>query len=206
MNESESNNCEYTVFAGGDSRFFSSVAFPLTAALEEELRGDDSVKKTKKLPDFLHVDSRPQADASVIIGGVVGIFMFFTSWLGKKVLDEIYEAKFRPAIKRALGEVDNNMSKEKKRSLTMLQVGVSYNDKRVFILIGIVGYTFSEILASEHMLASVHRNAVEWIENNSFAEPILLYIINHGNVNVEPIRFDSLIHADRYIRTIEFEC
>lgn len=206
MSDANSSICGYTVFAGGNSQFFRSVSIPLIEALDEDLHNDNAVRFTKDLPDFLDVDSRPQMDAAIVIGGIVGVFAFFASWLATKVLDDIYEAKFQPAIKRALGSAENQIADHAGPKPMMLQVGISYADKRIFILVGIVGHTFAEILASEHMIATVHRNAVEWIENNSFTEqPIHLYIVNRGRVNFEPMLFDSLMLAYRHIKSIDFK-
>lgn len=203
MSNSEISTCSYTVFAGGDHHFFSSVSIPLAEILGDNLKNDDSATFTNDLPEYLAIDSRPTADAAILIGGVVGVFIFFSSCLASKILDDIYEAKFQPAIKRALGAADNKLHGANATKPKMLQLGISYADKHVLILIGIVGDTFDDILNFEHMIKTVHRNAVEWIENNSFSEPIHLYIINCGNVNLEPMLFDSLMLAIRHIRSID---
>ncbi|MBA3964362.1 MAG: hypothetical protein H0X47_01015 [Nitrospirales bacterium] len=202
MSNSDESRFGYTVFAGGDRNFLRSVSIPLVEILDNYLESDESATFTEDLPDYLAIDSRPAAEAAILIGGVVGVFAFFASWLATKILDDIYEAKLQPAIRRALGTADQKLEETNSRKAKMLLLGISYAEKRVFILICIVGETFVEILNSEHMIKMVHRNAVVWIENNSFSEPIHLYIVNHGNVNLEPLRFDSLALAHRHIRSM----
>lgn len=204
MTRPENTDCRITVFAGGDQHWFRNVSIPLIESLEHEIMDDDSITFKYDLPDYLQVDSRPKADAAVLIGGVVGIFAFFASWLATKVLDDVYEVKIQPAIRKALGAADTKLSGANATKPKMLQLGVSYADKNVFILIGIVDDTFDEILRAEHMVKSVHKSAVEWINKNDACQPIHLYIIDRGNVNLEPMQFDNLQLTHKHIQKLDF--
>ena len=204
MTSTENTACGYTVFSGGDECWIRNISIPLTEALKQIAMHDDSITFRDELPDYLAVDSRPTADGAILIGGVVGVFVFFASWLATKILDDVYEAKFQPAIKKALGSADTKLSGANAKKPIILEVGISYTDKRVFILIGIVADTFDEILRSEHMIKSVHKNAVEWINNNDSQHPIHLYVINRVNVNLEPELFENLELAHRHLRNFDF--
>ena len=204
MPADSTQSCSYTVFSGGDSAFIRSVSAPLSEALSADLAGDGEAIPADGLPEFLgEIDSRPQNDGGILIGGIVGVFAFFGSWLASKVLDDIYEAKFQPSIKMILGSADKKLDGANANQPKMLQVGFSFSEKCVFILIGIIDDTFDAILQSEHMIGTVHKNAVAWIEANELAAPVHLYLIDHGTVNLEPLVFDSLSAVHRHLRTIE---
>jgi hypothetical protein len=203
MNNANLVNCRYRVAASGNSDFYRAVSIPLAEALEHDLKRDDSATVANDLPDYIDISSEPMADGAVLIGGIVGVFAFFASWLATRLLDDIYESRFQPAIRRALGTADQRMHGANASKSKVLQVGISYADKRVFILIAIIAETFADVLNSEHMIKTVHHNAVLWIENNAFTEPIHLYIVNRGSVNLEPRLFNSLMLAHQHIRSID---
>ena len=143
-------------------------------------------------------------DGSILIGGVIGVFTFFGTWVASKFLDEVYEAKFQPAIRKVLGLAGSNLTGANAKKPKMLQLGISYAEKNVFILIGIVEDSFEEILKSENRIKPVHANAVDWIDANGVGKPIHLYIINRGNVNLEPELFDTLGQAHNHVRKLDF--
>jgi hypothetical protein len=203
MNNSATSTCAYTLFSGGDSQFLRSVSIPLAEVLGQDLANDESTRFTDDRPDFLNTSSRPGADATILIGGIVGVFAFFSSWLASKILDDIYETKFQPAIRKVLGAADAKLKGANAKKAKMFLMGISYADKEVFILIGIVGDTFAEILGWEHMIETVHGIAVRWIDSNSSDQPIHLYIVDRGKVNIEPILFDNLISAHGYIQYVD---
>ena len=204
MTSTKNIECGYTVFSDGDKSWIRNVSIPLAEALEQIATDDNSISLRDELPEYLDVDSRTTADGAILIGGVVGVFAFFASWLATKILDDVYEAKFQPAIKNALKSANAKLQGANATEPKMLQLGISYADKRVFILIGIVADTFDEILHSEHMIKSVHANAVDWIKNNDLQHAIHLYIINRGNVNLEPELFENLELAHLHIRKLDF--
>lgn len=205
MNNSEISTCSYTLFSDGDHHFINSVSIPLATIISEKLENDDSVSFTNDLPQFLATDSRPTAEVSLLLAGIIGVFTFFTSKLASKVFDDIYKVKFQPAIMKALGAADNQLKGANATKPKMLQLGISYADKQVLILIGIISDSFDNILKFDHMITMVHQNAVEWIDKNSYNESIHLYIINGGKVNLEPRLFDNFTLANEHIKSLKLK-
>ncbi|MBL8856399.1 MAG: hypothetical protein JNK57_20705 [Planctomycetaceae bacterium] len=203
MNNTHSESIGYTIFASGDSEFFNAAPIPLADCFEAAFVNDDSPVFTSELPEFLSVDSRPKADGGVVLAGIVGVFAFFSAWLAKKVLDDVYEIKLRPSIRKALGAADDKLDGANAAKPKMLMVGFSYSDRQIFILIGIVGDSFEEILASEHMIRTVHENAIQWAEKNPSEFPIHLYIVDRGTTNVEPMLYHDLALVHRSIANLE---
>lgn len=203
LNNAQSETIRYTVFASGDSQFFNTASVPLAECLESAFVDDDSPVFTNDLPEYLSVDSRPKADGGVVLAGIVGVFAFLTTWLAKKVLDDVYELKLRPSIRKALGAADNQLKGTNAAKPKMLMVGISYADRQIFILIGIVGDSFEEILASEHMFHTVHANAVQWADDNPSDQPIHLYIVDRGTTNIEPMLYNDLTSVHRSISNLE---
>lgn len=199
----ETSEYKYSMFCWGNRIFLQSIAIPLVEILEDDFKNDDSQITSNEFPDYLKVDSIPTMDAGIVIAGIVGVFAFFASWVATKALDEIYKAKFQPAIKKALRNADKKFKDDKHPVPKMLQLGISYADKNIFILIGIVGDTFAEILNSENKIKTVHDNAVKWIESNSYSKPIHLYIMNKNYVNINPLLFENLNMAMGHIKTLD---
>jgi hypothetical protein len=129
MKSKDNAPCSYTVIASGDQHWLRDVPIPLTEALQLIARHDDSLQLQDEFPDYLYIDHQPKADGGILIGGVVGVFAFFASWLASKVLDDVYEVKFQPAIKKALGSADSKLSDSNAIKPKMLQLGFSYADK-----------------------------------------------------------------------------
>ena len=202
MKNIESIECSYTIFSGGDHHFYKAVTIPLATILNDKLKSDASISFTNDLPKYLSIDSRPIADASLLIGGIVGIFTFFASKLANKVFDDIYKVKFQPAIMKALGVADNKLSGANAKKSKMLQFGISYEDKQVLILIGILEDSFDDILKIDHIISTTHSNAVKWIDNNSYNGAVHLYVINGGQISLEPKLFDNLTLANEHIKTL----
>lgn len=203
MNKTHSESIGYTIFASGNSEFFQAAPIPLAGCFDAAFVDDDSPVFRKELPEFLSVDSRPKGDGGVVLAGIVGVFAFFSTWLLKKVLDDFYEIKLRPSIRNALGAADEKLEGVNATKPKMLMVGISYSDRQILILIGIVGDSFEEILAAEHMIPAVHANAVLWAENNPSEFPIHLYIVDHGTSNVEPMLCHDLTSVHRSIANLE---
>jgi len=203
LNNTQSESIGYTVFASGDSEFFRAASILLAECLKTAFVDDDSPVLTTELPKFLSVDSRPKADGGVVLAGIVGVFAFLTTWFAKKLLDDVYEIKLRPSIREALGAADVKLDGANAAKPKMLMVGISYSDRQIFILIGVVGDTFEEILASERIIPMVHANAVQWAEKNPSNLPVHLYIVDRGTTNIEPMLYKDLASVHRSIANLE---
>ena len=194
--------CEYTVYSGGKRSWLRAVSIPVAESLEE--LESQTFRKRVDLPSYLEIESRITNDSGLAIAGVIGVFAFFASWLSAKVLDDIWETKFQPAFRKALGDADSKLPDAGDPVPKMLQIGISYADKQVFFLVALIGDTFDDILiSSESTLKAVHRNAIAWVEENGAKSPVHVYVVNRGKMNLEPHCFDNLILAHRYLDTMQ---
>lgn len=202
MNVMDKLKVSYTVSSSGDQHWLRAVSIPLAETLEQSFEHDDSIQRIDDLPDYLRIDAKPTADAAILIKGVVGIFATLGLTLGYKILDDVYEVKFRPAILKALGAADEKLSGANSSEAKALQLGIIYVDNDVTILITIVGRSFAEILKSENQILAIHSAAVEWIEQNEATERVHLYIVNGGKFDPKPLLFENLKLAQSYLSGI----
>lgn len=199
MNEStDTTDCTYTTLVGGDAAFIRAVGIPLVEALDATIPADGICRDESEPDDALAINDRPRNDV-VAIAGIVGVVLYFGSCITKKILDDIYAVKIQPKVKEILGQADNRLSGANSRKKKMYQFGIRYAEQRVFVLIGVVGETFDEVLGQCHLLTTIHTNAVHWIKDSGRQKPIHLYVVQDGCVNVAPLLFDQLAEAHGYI-------
>jgi hypothetical protein len=183
--------CSYTTVVSGDASFFRDVGAPLAHALDMDLRSSDVHKHDCDLDDALKVNGQARNEISSI-AGIITVVVFFASYIGKKILDDVYTAKLQPIIKRILGQTDNKLTQANARNKKVYQLGVWYEQKRVLVLASIVGDSFNDILKHQELLPTIHASALTWIKQNGRQKAIHLYILEGGNVNAAPLLFESL--------------
>jgi len=190
--------CTYATLIAGDASFIRAVGIPLDEALEEDLRDNGSLRNSDDLNEVLAVDERPRNDFGSF-SGIIGVVLFLTGWVTKKILDDVYTIKFQPTVKRILGQSDEQLTSFNARKKKMYQMGIWYDEQQAYILVGIVGNSFKDILNDHDLLPVVHMNAVSWIIKNGRGKSIHLYLLENGKMNITPLLFDKLVDMHRYI-------
>jgi len=109
---------KYTVVTSGNKDWILDVAVPLSEGLETEGQKDGNLVFERNLPNLLNYDSQPKASSSFLIAGVVGIVVFLATRLGGKIVDDIYELKLQPIIRKSLAPADSKLkgSNSKKKN------------------------------------------------------------------------------------------
>ena len=93
----------YSVAANGNSDFLRTIAIPLTEELGR-LKETLYIEIPKKAA-FEH-DSTPKA-LDLTVAGFFGIVLFLPGWFAVKVLDEIYDIRIKPLIRKIIYKADS---------------------------------------------------------------------------------------------------
>jgi hypothetical protein len=192
--------CSYTTFSSGDSSFIREAVMPLAKELDGHFQSEGIPLHRKVLPGPLKMARHPTNEPFVVVG-IVGLLLFVGSRFTGKILDDIYAVKIQPLVYKALGRTDKKLTGANHRKKKALQFGVWHTKHRVLILFAIVGDSFDEILKQQNHLRPLHANGIAWIVENGVQKPIHVYRIEKGQGNVSPILFDSLMEAQKYLRT-----
>jgi hypothetical protein len=167
--------------AFGQNIFVKEVAIPVGEVIEEV---------AKEYPCADDVDLRIAPRPTAFLSGLdalIGISLFLGSWAGTKFLDEIYDAKLGPKIKKYFRPYIEKRGTDKKYSIAILV------RKRVAggsVLICCIGSTIEEIESSERHIPAVLTIAKELLDSSK-ENSVYLYVIEGGKVNLEPGVFDS---------------
>lgn len=198
MYPTDISHCTYSTLVCGDASFIEAAGIPFVKLLDDSLPTDGISRNEPELDSALAINAHLRNDMAAI-AGIIGVMLYFSSWITKKILDDIYTVKIQPKLKEILGQTDEQLSDANSRKKKMYQFGVWYAEQRVFILVGIVGDTFNDILEQCQLLTTVHANAVHWIKENGRQETIHLYIVQDGQVNIVPLLFEVLAKAHSHI-------
>lgn len=188
------NNFEYTFFTSGDSFSLRNSLIPFVCDIEQGLpvKSVDKLEEEYSVGDVLEVKRGPTADAGFLTTIAVGVVVFVGGWAGKKLLDEIYDAKLRPRIKHWLEKLDSGLAPNTKESPKQLHVGIWYEDRKVLVLVVIEAENYLDMIELEPLVSITHENAAKWIKKNGVLSPVHVHVIRDGNVNVEPMTFGSV--------------
>ena len=187
------SNSDYTFFTSGDSFSLQNSLIPFVCDAEKYLsvKNLDELGQEYSIGDVLKGKRGPTADAGFLTTIAIGVVAFVGGWAGKKLLDEIYEAKLRPRIKPWLEKLDSGLAPNAKENPKQLQIGIWYEDRKVLVLVVIEADEYKDMIESEPLVSITHENAAKWIERNGVVSPVHVHVIKDGNINVEPMTFGS---------------
>jgi hypothetical protein len=186
----------FQVICAGNSAVLRAIGIPLCEALEADPTGIEI--REQELPAVLQIDKRPVAGVSAI-AATFGVIAFLGSWAAKKTLDELYASKIRPKIDEVVRSSKAQELRNKPGKKWLFQLGVWYEEERVFILLVLVGNDLKQVMAQELLLPQLHSQALNWLRENSSNAPVHLYIAEDGKANLAPITFDHAAEAQRYL-------
>lgn len=165
----------------GQSVFVKEVAIPVGEVIEEV---------AKEYPCIDDVDLKINTHPKAFLSGLdalIGIAVFLGSWAGTKFLDEIYDAKLGPIIKRHFRPYIEKRGSDKKYSLAILARKRGAGGS---VLICCIGSSIEEIESSERHIP-VALTIAEELLDSSKDNSVYLYVIENGKVNLEPGVFES---------------
>jgi hypothetical protein len=172
-----------SVVGGGNSAFLRAFTIPLAEDLEK-IEGFGN----KPIPDkgVMEVDSRPKAcDLPTI--GFFGVLLFIPGWFAKKVLEELYEIKIRPAVRRIIKEADKIelFSSSKKSKVFTLQV--FHEQSNVLLVLAAKEPSLRELASATSELPTLIPSAIQRIEQYGSENEVHLYVLSGGKVNAIPL-------------------
>lgn len=165
----------------GRNSFIKEVAIPV---------GEDIEKISKNFPCqdeiLIEIEPKPAAFLSSL-EALIGIVVFFGGWVGTKFLDEVYNAKFSPAVKDRLAKYIQKSGTHKKYSLA---ISINNKSSGTSVLICSVGSTIEEIEASEAHIPAVLKIA-ETCLGLGAEGTVHMFVIDNGNCNLKPLTYNS---------------
>lgn len=171
----------------GKSLFYKEVAIPT---------GEEIVQLSRKYPcseeaDDVDIKFRPTAFLTGL-EALIGVVVFLGTWSVKKVLDDVYEEAFRPAIREKIRKYIGSNEAEKKYSLS---VALNKRNSPTSVLICCTGASLEEIENSELYLGKI----VALIEGHFLEKQterrVLLFNIDNGKFDLEPKTFRTHTEA-----------
>ena len=190
----------YSVLSLGNAGFLRALPIPLASDIEQI--AEDAGLEYGPVPEneLFAVDARPKAIGTET-AAAVGVLLFVVSWLASKILDEIYDIKLKPIIRNLIQRADDIVIfGSKKRALSFV-IGVYHKDREKLVLVALKGTEKVDILGKLDMIKNVHMVARQNMEKPEYEASLHLYIIEGGEVNVEPIQLSNLQQAYERIGT-----
>lgn len=126
---------------------------------------------------------------------VLGIVLFALAWPTQKILDEIFEDKFREKLRKLITKARENIPLNRKEKVEYRSVLCSPEGYPTVVVRMFVGEsdTVSDLAGN---IKIGHQNADSWIKNNGKQAEIHCYTIQNGQCNLEPILFNNIKELD----------
>jgi hypothetical protein len=184
----------YTGISSGNASFLRAFPIPLASDIELVAKETEIEYESIQTIDVFSVDKRPKAMGMESIA-VAGIILFIGSWFAKKLLDEIYDLKLKPVIRRAIQRADEVIIFGAKKHSLIFLVGIYHRDKEKLVLVAVKTKDKTELLSGLEKIKDVHAIARQKVEMLKYHAPLHLYVIENGKVNIEPIQLDNMQEA-----------
>lgn len=167
--------------AAGRNSFVREVAIPVGEDIEK-------ISKRFSCQDEIPIEIEPKPEAFLSgLEALIGIVVFFGGWAGTKFLDEVYDAKFSPAVKERLAKYIQKSGTHKKYSLA---ISINKKNSGTSVLICSVGSTIEEIETSEAHIPSVLKIAEACLDSG-VEDTVHMFVIDNGNCNLKPLTYNS---------------
>lgn len=191
-------------FCAGSISAMEALGIPLSKALG----ADESVSLLDgELPAPLQAKPIP-TNFLTAIGGVVGVVIIVEAgkWLAGKLLDkgfdEFYQAVLRPKVANLFSSAEVKELSVNSKKKWLYQVCVWYEEYGAGVLLTLVGNSYEEVLQQEHLIRTVHSQAVDWLVQHGAEYHVHLYICECGKVNVKPIELSGMKEAQAYLERL----
>jgi hypothetical protein len=190
----------YTTIVGGDSDFIRAFGIPTAEELEKVAQRLNM--QLRQLPDdgIFFVDTRPK-NIGTLTTGLFGILLFSPVWFGKKVLDEIYDLKLKPIVREIIKKADGIEIFTSKKKYKTFILSVFYEEYRTLVIVAVKEKAIDDLASNLDKVAAVHVSALAILQERRSSEPVHLYIVSDGKVNMKPYEHKALASALSQIGT-----
>jgi len=187
----------YSVTAGGNANFLRTFAIPLADELAklEETRHVEIPEKNI----FKH-DSRPK-NLDLVTAGFFGVVLFLPGWFAVKVIDEIYDIKIKPLVRKVIHKADSIEIFSKRKNKKVFALSVFHEGMDVLVIVAIKEESIKNLDAGLENLSSIHAAANNIIQTGKHKNEVHLYVLSEGKVNVQPYIHNNVESAHKQINT-----
>ena len=134
------------------------------------------------------------ADAG-ISSAFLGIVLFALAWPTNKILDELFEDKFREKLRKLITKARENIPLNRKERIEYRSVLCGPEGYPTVVVRLLVGESDSLSDLANNIKAG-HQNADRWIEKNGKQAEIHCYTIENGQCNLEPFLINKITELD----------
>ena len=145
-------------------------------------------------------DARPK-NIEILAAGIFGVLLFIPAWFAKKVLDEVYDLKLKPIVRGIIKKADEIEIFASRKKYKTFILSVFYEEYGTLVIVAVKEKTLDELASSLDKITAVHMWALATLQERRSPEPVHLYIVSDGKVNVKPYEHKVLASAYNQINT-----
>jgi len=190
----------FNIVVSGDSAFIRSFGVPLAEWLEKNAKALNMQLTELPNQELFYLDTHPK-NIELSTVGIFGVLLFIPTWFAKKVLDEVYDLKIKPIVKGILKKADGVEIFSSKKKYKTFVFSMFYEEHNALIVVAIKEKSLDALASSLEIIPSVHVSALATLQEGNHKEPIHLYIVGKGKVNIRPYEHKVLASAFEQINT-----
>lgn len=190
----------FNIVVGGNSAFIRAFGIPLAEELEK-VAEMLNMRLTAPPDQRMFVqDARPK-NIEILSAGIFGVLLFIPAWFAKKVLDEVYDLKLKPIVRGIIKKADEIEIFASRKKYKTFILSVFYEEYGTLVIVAVKERTLDELASSLDKITAVHMGALATLQERRSPEPVHLYIVSDGKVNVKPYEHKILASAYDQINT-----
>lgn len=183
----------FSVIGGGEAGFLRAFTIPLAEELERT--PGLSRKPIPAIPLVAH-DSRPKA-IELPIAGIVGVLLFLPGWFALKVLNEVYDIKIKPVVRKVIEKADSIEVFASTKQFKVFTLEVFVEDRSVLIVLAAKEKALHALIGAVEHLPDLLPQALRFVEGHESKNEVHVYVLSEGQVNVVPSIHDNVKSAYR---------
>ncbi len=187
----------YSVVAGGNSNFLRAFAIPLADELGK-LKETQYIEVPKN--NIFEHDSNPKA-FDLATAGFFGIVLLLPGWFAVKVIDEFYDIKIKPLVRKIIYKADSIEIFSKRKNKKVFTLSVFHEECDVLVIVAIKEENLESMDAGLARFSSIHAAANNIIQSGSHKSEVHLYVLSGGKVNAQPYIHNNIESAHNQIST-----
>ncbi|EJB5293958.1 hypothetical protein G6329_17335 [Vibrio cholerae] len=183
---------KYCILVGGNSshiRIAADIVEQSIAADFEPMGGEFDTEILSHTPS-LNIDKKLYADAGYAGEVVVGICVFCSTWLGNKLLDELYDKGIKSSFKRFVDAFYSN--KRCVKNKIDLFACTHFADIDLTVVIRLTTTESLTLEQRDRLFRHANVIAARFIDENGKLAPVHYYHVQSESINIQPMLRESL--------------